>query len=304
MMLKKDIFSICSFYAVSPIHAGSGASLAAVDLPIQRERHTNWPHIQSSAVKGAMRSHYRDFSDDKKLVNFIFGYDSQDNREEYKEYIREKPDLIKEEGESFPGAVAFSDAKLLAFPMRSNIAPFVWVICPAILKRLSRDLEFAKLGKIEINYEIKNDEAVAFFNPGENKKIILEDTVVTVSKVEEKGILFIKNHFQVMDKLLLIADDIFKYCVDSCTEIQTQIKINSATGTARDGALRYQEFLPADSVLYSVVFYSASSFENSLQAENIKTHLQQAIKDFIQIGGDETLGKGICKMEWIDGGVL
>ena len=35
-MLKRDLFSICTFYAISPVHAGAGASLAAVDLPIQR----------------------------------------------------------------------------------------------------------------------------------------------------------------------------------------------------------------------------------------------------------------------------
>ena len=65
-MLTKELFSICTFYAVSPIHAGSGASTAAVDLPIQRERHTNWPHIQASGVKGAMRDHYRKFAGEKQ----------------------------------------------------------------------------------------------------------------------------------------------------------------------------------------------------------------------------------------------
>ena len=77
-MLKRDVFSICTFYAVSPIHSGSGASFAAVDLPIQRERHTHWPHVQASGVKGAMRAHYRDFAEKKSLINFLFGYDKAD----------------------------------------------------------------------------------------------------------------------------------------------------------------------------------------------------------------------------------
>lgn len=109
----------------------------------------------------------------------------------------------------------------------------------------------------------------------------------------------------------------FEYAVSYCTEIQTNIKINSKTGTAEDGALRYQEFLPADSVLYAIVHYSGrdlgeinnddkqsplSDLVKDMNAEVIKKHVEDTVKDFIQIGGDETLGKGICKLEWISGG--
>ena len=31
---------LCLLYALTPIHAGAGQALKAVDLPIQRERHT------------------------------------------------------------------------------------------------------------------------------------------------------------------------------------------------------------------------------------------------------------------------
>ena len=80
-MLTKELFSICTFYAISPIHAGSGAATSTVDLPIQRERHTNWPHIQASGVKGAMRDHYRKFvkGEDKYLTNLIFGIDENND---------------------------------------------------------------------------------------------------------------------------------------------------------------------------------------------------------------------------------
>jgi CRISPR-associated protein Cmr4 len=102
--------------------------------------------------------------------------------------------------------------------------------------------------------------------------------------------------------LLLVTDEAFKYVVESCTEIQTQIKIDSKTGTAQDGALRYQELLPADTVLYSVVHYSRTHFDNELQAGMVRSHIEETIKDYMQIGGDETLGRGICKIKWIQGG--
>ena len=150
-MLKKELCSICKFYAVSPIHAGSGTSTSAVDLPIQRERHTNWPHIQATGVKGAFRAHFRDFVDKDKndqLINLVFGSDEQDGWDKTTDNL--------------PGAMSVSDARLLAFPMRSNIAPFVWVTCPSVIKRLKTDLEYISLGeKMAIDKEdIQKDNAV------------------------------------------------------------------------------------------------------------------------------------------------
>lgn len=305
-MLKKELCSICKFYAVSPIHAGSGASTSAVDLPIQRERHTNWPHIQASGVKGAFRAHFRDFVDknnDTQLINLIFGSDEQDGWDK--------------KLDNLPGAMSVSDARLLAFPVRSNIAPFVWVTCPSVLKRLKTDLEYITLGEEMTIHEqdIKEDNAI-WIGKGElEKQVVLEDAVVNVTKEIEDD--FFKNTLSELKRLILISDEMFDYAVSYCTEIQTNIKISSKTGTAEDGALRYQEFLPADSVLYAIVHYSGrdlceinnndkqsplSDLVKDMNAEVIKNHVEDTIKDFFQIGGDETLGKGICKLEWISGG--
>ena len=38
--------------AHTPIHAGSGSETGIVDLPIQRERHTAYPKIEGSSMKG------------------------------------------------------------------------------------------------------------------------------------------------------------------------------------------------------------------------------------------------------------
>ena len=42
-----------------------------------------------------------------------------------------------------PGAVSISDARLLFFPVRSNLAPYVWITCPGVLKRFNTDLAMA-----------------------------------------------------------------------------------------------------------------------------------------------------------------
>jgi len=289
-MFKKELVSMISFYGISPMHAGSGASTGAVDNPIQRERHTNWPVIQSSAVKGAMRSHFRRFfspknnkEDKNELLNHIFGSDEQDGWDK----------------EGIPGAISVSDAKLLAMPVRSNIAPFVWVTSAAVLKRLKRDLEFAGVGNIKEIPEVNDDNAIIVGNWNTDGNIILEDAVAKVTgKID---IPFVEEKFPEVDRLLLISDEMFKYAVENCTEVQTQIKIKEETGTAQDGALRYEELLPSDTLLYSIVYYSRSA-SDKLSPEGVYSNIKLAIKDFIQLGGDETLGRGICRVTWIEGG--
>src|SRR5207253_4223138 len=46
-------------HAQTALHPGSGAALGTVDLPVQRERHTQWPTIASSALKGVLRDAIR-----------------------------------------------------------------------------------------------------------------------------------------------------------------------------------------------------------------------------------------------------
>lgn len=280
--------SILKFYTVSPMHAGAGDSTATVDVPIQRERHTNYPLVHASGIKGAMREHYRNnVTDNEADINMVFGSDTQDgaSKDDHK-----------------PGAFSVSDAKLFAFPMRSSIPPFVQVTCPAILKRFVQDSNFCgKKAAVKDEYlKLSAENAVMLThvendNYAVNSEVILEDAVVKLGKVvkDDKSLMEI---FKEIDRLLIISDEMFDYCV-TCTEIQTNIKIDTKTGTAADGALRYQEFLPSDTVLYSVVFY------NTLNgAQTVKEHIEKTISSYLQIGGDYTLGKGICKIEWIAGG--
>ena len=51
---------LLGLYAQTAMHPGSGTALGAVDLPVQRERHTQWPTIAGSALKGILRDASRD----------------------------------------------------------------------------------------------------------------------------------------------------------------------------------------------------------------------------------------------------
>lgn len=293
-MYRQENSEILALYAVSPVHAGSGTSMGAVDLPIQRERHTNWPHIQASGVKGAMRHHFEKFKDvlkDEKdldqITKKIFGAED-----------------FGDDG-TLPGAVSVSDAKLLAFPMRSSKAPFVWITCPAVLKRLQADLNLTGNSEAFDIPAVRESEAVLVSGDmTPDDQILLEDYEVKI--VKEKVTLG-KTGIRMLEKaerLLLVSDATFQYGVSSCTEIRAQIRIDEEKGTTVGGSLRYEELLPADSLMYVVMFYGPTrDDETPIQAQTLISYMKdEVIKSFLQIGGNETLGCGIFQVEWIKGG--
>jgi len=301
-----DNVSIAVMYAVTPCHAGSGSALGVVDLPIQRERHTNWPMIQASGVKGAFRANFERFKnkisdksqikDFEKLSESVFGTDKGGS------------------GSGYAGSLSVSDAKILAYPMRSNVSPFVWITCPAVLKRLSRDLEIAGKAGFDASVlvdEIKEDNVFAVALTGkenfksdkkdEKKSVLLEDFEVTVKDASVSEFDKIKDYFKDAERLLLVSDEVFNYGVTDCTQIMAQIKIEAETGTTKDGSLRYQEELPSDTIMYTVVHWgdSKNSTEDKLKADTIKQFItNEVIKSHIQIAGDETCGRGIFQLEW------
>jgi len=277
-------------------------STGAVDLPIQRERHTNWPHIQASGVKGALRAHFRDFLTEEEKYS-----DENINKVEDIIFGTEGYTTLTGNDESSknpcPAAISVSDAKLFAFPVRSDKAPFVWVTCPAVLERLDRDLKMMKqegITGIDDCRNIKDSNALCLSGDMQGS-VLLEDAVVDV--VSAAAVIdYINENFKELERLLLISDAMYDYCVSTCTEVQTQIKIDEKTGTAETGGLRYEELLPADTLLYSVIGFGRGGLDNHLQAETVRDKLKDVVKDFMQIGGDATLGRGMCRIEWIGGG--
>lgn len=293
-MYRQENSTIMALYAVSPVHAGSGTSMGVVDLPIQRERHTNWPHIQASGVKGAMRHHF------EKFKNNIISRDEQAQLDQITEKIF-GTDSYGDNG-TLPGAIAVSDARLIAFPIRSSKSPFVWITCPAVLQRLEKDLALTgRAGEINIP-ELGSDEAIVMNGtiPAE-EKILLEDYEVIIKNEDFALSETAKSLYEKARTLLLVSNEIYNYGVSNCTEIRTQIKIDDKTGTTVDGSLRYGEVLPADSMMYVVLFYgSTRDADSTVPADTLIAYMKQdVIKSHIQIGGDETLGCGLFQIEWL-----
>lgn len=290
-----DNASIAIMYAVTPCHAGSGSALGVVDLPIQREKHTNWPMIQASGVKGAFRANFDRFK------NKI----SAENKSQIKDFEMLSESVFGTDkggsGSGYAGSLSISDAKILAYPMRSNVSPFVWITCPAVLKRLASDLEIAGKTEFDVTKFSVNDESAVVLAGAISGNVLLEDFEVKIADGKIAEFDKIKEYYKDAERLLLVSDDVFNYGVTDCTQIMAQIKIEAETGTTKDGSLRYQEELPSDTIMYTVIHWgdSKNSDEGNLKADTIKDFItKEVIKSHIQIAGDETCGRGIFQLTW------
>lgn len=310
MLFSTNASRVCVLYAVSPLHAGAGQSTGAVDLPIQRERHTSWPMIQSSGLKGAFRDWFTRYYANNKAVEV--GYESAHSQA--KELAcrvfgrEESPDGL----EGHAGAISITDGRLLAFPVRSNAAPFVWVTAPYVLTRLARDLRLIPdagltLPGMELGSAPGSGEGMLIRGDiAAENGLVLEDLVVKIVESKTDAVA-LKAAFEALApqvaRLVLISDADFTYLVRNATEVQAQIAINPETGVTTPGSLRYQELLPADSALYTLVFFTTERTQNQPQpVEFIADLTMTALATHVQIGGDMTLGRGLMEVRWLPGG--
>jgi CRISPR-associated protein Cmr4 len=83
-----------------------------------------------------------------------------------------------------------------------------------------------------------------------------------------------------------------------------RVGLNYERKTVKEGALFYEEFLPAETLFYSVVIAEDSrrkGLKEKSVEKNAKETLQYAkdnVPGFLQIGGNETIGKGLCAVRW------
>lgn len=324
----------------SPLHAGSGSDLGIVDLPIQRERHTSFPKIEGSSLKGAIRQacewkvnskKFDDYGDDDVKIHRVFGFDDGGLSHSQKEDL-EKCFTDEEHGKTtdFAGCIAFSDARLLLFPVKSMQGVFAWVTCPKVLHQLVRDMnlrtdqETIKIDGLAnitktFNDNKETDKSIAILTNSQstltinNKHIILEEYAFESQthplKVGETDLgawlaqlLFSNDGYscwkeKVSRDLVILSDSDFRDFVNLSTEVITRTKISNETGTVEQGALFTEEYLPAESVLYSLIMANNEfrKGDNKMEAHEVVDFFKDVLPPVLQIGGNTTLGKGLTR---------
>jgi CRISPR-associated protein Cmr4 len=287
-------------HAHTPLHPGSGTALGFVDLPVQRERHTQWPVIAGSALKGILRDACRE----KERSNYD-GSRRRANDEDPNLTAVFGPGQI-DDSDSHAGALSVTDARILAFPVRSPKGVFAWVTCPAVLERLSRDAKLAgqtvpglplSLGTGEAACQEKSplrfEDGSLIIEEFEFKRKLsadeLADWIAKSAVKDEPTGQRIKTH------LAVIPDNDFTHFVRYATEVTARIGLDHDTKTVKTGALFYEEFLPAETIFYALVLASESRKKGkNMNAAEVVSYLEKNLPPFLQVGADETIGKGIC----------
>jgi CRISPR-associated protein Cmr4 len=286
-MITSSLF----IYTETSLHAGVGSTVSAIDLPIQRERTTQFPIVQGSGIKGALRSQVIDADSKTVQVEAVFGADT---RSEAK----------------FAGAVSVGDARIVLFPVRSLAGVFAYITCPAVLARVGRDVP--SFPRLDVNP--KTEEAFVPDGSGvtASGKVVLEEFSFSAKATAPAGSIakwLSENAFpageeyaywraKVQNSLVILPDDAFRDFVQNSTEIVTRVRLDSAKKTVQEGALWTQEALPSDVLLMSAVIVRNARNGSSGTAKEVAKWLTENIPARIQLGGDETTGQGMVALRW------
>lgn len=316
-------------YTESLVHPGAGEGVGAIDLPIQRERITNWPVIQASGLKGAVRECFENKITNQDELFVVFGPD------------QDKMDSNNNPGNPADnaGAVSFGDAKVLLFPVRSLKGTFAYLTCPLALTRLRRDLESLSsvcgANLIDQNFqEVQNlethpigDDTIVVTSQGTTNlgistnhqhKVVLEEYAFQVTDNNNSGESLHKLSewldskwtsnapwMNLNDHLCLVSNDVFKDFLEMSTEVLTRNKIDDATGTVQTGALWNEECLPRETLLYAPLLVchpfkaGGANLKTDGELLDFLTNQSNVTPDRIWLGGGLTIGRGAMRTHFI-----
>lgn len=299
-------YALLYYRNITPLHIGCGQAVGIVDLPIIRERSTGYPFIPGSGLRGSFRDHFRDAGNEQ--ITALFGPDNDDNNQEDK----------------YAGCISVHDARLLFFPVRANLDVFLWITCPMIIDRYSRDVTAFKVGTEVALGEIKNLADHSFVGPNR-----MADNADARLHLEEFAFSPAANNNDPQEKLLRFANRIgecvsepnmgqrtvllsnrsFFHFVNYATMLVQHNALTSAK-TVKRGALFSLESLPPESIFYGIVGGTkqrkeAETADAGLLPEKSLAALKTGLLGengeasvFMHFGGKESTGHGLTQVFW------
>lgn len=256
---------VLHLFTRTPLHVGAGSAVGAVDMPIQRERHTQIPIIPGSALKGVLRDVWNGHADQVAL----FGSESRAD-------------------ELTAGQLVVGEARVLCFPVRSAKGGFAWITSPLALQRYARDT-----GRNLPELSITDDIALAGAEVQSKEGVVLEEYVFKTAGLPDGVVELLKGAINdplwatLPKRLVVVSDGIFShFCATAC-EVQQRIRIDDDKGTVAEHALFNQENVPAETLFHAVL---ADRREGAL------AKLAERLPPVLQIGGDATIGLGFCSV--------
>ena len=289
-------------HALSPLHAGSGHSPGAIDLPIARDKATGFPIVPGSGLKGALRADYAQRSPAPAVAAAsIFGPETTN-------------------ANVYAGALWVGDANLLCLPVRSVVGTFAWVTSPLLIERFLRDAREAGIpdGGLRAAPTVPGVETCATVANGgvlrEGNRVFLEDLDFTTAASNTPlwagadttaewlaRTLFSDDPWraQFLSRFCLVHDNVMSYLSTHATDVRTRIRLENETKTVAKGALWTEESLPTETILAAVVHIAPNGQANRQQ---VNAALNCFHERTLRLGADASVGHGRCRLRVIGGG--
>ena len=249
--------------AETPVHSGTGRGIGVVDLPVAREASTDYPVLVGSSLKGALRDKTATILADDS--DHLFGTQNR------------------------AGELVVSDGRILLLPVRSLTTSFRWVTCPHLLERYRRDLRRAGLGPRPDVPAVGRGDAVT----AGKDRVFLEERQFTIRdtpnddllKTIAPCVLHDETRCRLRERVAILNDDDFAWFVRYGLCIQARNVLDD-DGSKRSRNLWYEETLPPDTVMYTIVMGRTNGVLGVLD------NLFPADSPYLQVGGNETVGQG------------
>lgn len=292
---------ILFLFTRTPLHVGAGASVGAIDQPVQRERHTGFPIIPASSLKGSFADYWND-----GLVDEDIGVKRV--RVNKKGEISEAAWLFGSDNDksAFAGSLILSEARVIAFPIRSAKGSYAWITCPLMLQRAARD---GVISAEDVPAEPKDEQAI-FKSDGPlalEDQIVLEEYCFKSTGVYPTNLAntlsgIVDDHLFkcIAERLVILSNGMMSHFATNACEVAQHVRISDETGTAEGTGLFNQENVPADTLFYSVIHATKSrvpsgAFAARSAEDAMEVFAEKISKEGVfQFGGDASTGLGFC----------
>lgn len=285
---NKNEAKLIYLHALTPVHVGTGQAVANVDLPIAREKATGFPIIPASAFKGVLRDYFRLQGAD--WLTKAFGSEPPGGAAETAQQLE-------------AGDWAFTDLRILCLPVRSFYGTFAYTTCPLVLHRLAQVASALNLTPPLAREAIPVMEitSVALANQSalhRNGTVYLEDLdlkqgegdATEIAHALAQAIFSDESEKKLFtERFAIVSDQVFSFLSETATEIAARVRLKEDLKTVERSALWYEEAVPAESLFYGFVTHALPT-ERQASFENLR------LEHPIQLGGDATIGWGICRV--------
>lgn len=287
----------------TPTHAGCGAGLDDIDLPIQRSTSTQLPIFTSSTVKGVLRQHApQEWGCNPNEVIALFGPE-------------------RDKASEHAGMLTPQDAQLLALPVASLQGGWAWVTCTGALSRMRRDALASassipphvppEPGQRCVHVPAKSPlvfEVSPAPGAAPNVVMVLHELtrsapaatpadVTAQAACAEWGVWLAQHAFAAdeakwrasfAERLVIVPDADFTHLSLVATEVRSRVSLN-ADRTPKNKALWREECLPADSLLWGMIGAQRVAASGLCSETEALARVKPAT---LQLGGKASVGYG------------